>query len=71
MAFGANPILFEDIVQKGYLPPTRSSNCDREYKKFATAFQKEISPHIDYDVAKGIVEANWLPGPVLRSAPQK
>jgi hypothetical protein len=71
MAFGSNPMRFEDFVQKGYLPATRAANCDREYKKFATAFQKEISPHIDYDVAKGIVEANWLPGPVLRSAPQK
>ena len=71
MAFGSNPIRFEDFVQKGYLPATRASNCDREYKKFATAFEKEISPHIDYELAKGVVEANWLPGPVLRAAPQK
>ena len=71
MAFGANPVLFEDLVKNGYLPSMRASNCDREYKKFAYAFGKEISPHIDYELAKGIVEANWLPGPVLRAAPQR
>jgi len=71
MAFGANPVLFADFVQQGYLPSTRASNCDHEYTKFASAFHKEISPHIDYELAKGIIEANWLPGPVLRAAPQK
>jgi hypothetical protein len=71
LAFGANPVRFADFVQDGYLPPTRASNCEREYKKFANAFNKEISPHIDYELARGITEANWLPGPVLRAAPQK
>jgi len=71
IAFGSNPVRFEDFVQRGYLPPTRSSNCEHEYKMLANAFQKEISPHIDYDLAKEIVEANWLPGPVLRAEPRK
>jgi Putative metallopeptidase len=71
MAFGAYPALFADFVQDGYLPPTRASNCDREYKRFASAFQKEIGPHIDYKLARGVTEANWLPGSVLTAPAQK
>ena len=61
IAFGADPMSFADFTQDGYLPPTRASNCALEYKTLASAFQKEISPHIDYELAKGIKEANWLP----------
>jgi Putative metallopeptidase len=71
MAFGANPVLFADFVQEGYLPATRAANCVREYMRFAKSFEKVIGPHIDYELAKGIVEANWIPAPVLKEAPQK
>jgi hypothetical protein len=71
LAFGANPVRFADLAQEGYLPPTRAPNCQHEYKVVADAFHKEITPHIDWELAKGVTEANWLPGPVLRSAPQK
>ena len=71
LAFGANPVRFADLAQEGYLPPTRAPNCQYEYKVMADAFHKEITPHIDWELAKGVTEANWLPGPVLRPAPQK
>jgi hypothetical protein len=71
MAFGANSELFADLTQDGYLPPTRAPNCQYEYKTMAEAFRKEIRPHIDLELAKGIVEANWLPDPVLKDVPQK
>ena len=71
LAFGSNPTQFADLVGEGYLPATRARNCEYEYKALASAFHKEISPHIDYELAKKIIEANWLPGQVLRPAPQK
>jgi hypothetical protein len=71
MAFGSDPALFADFVQNGYLPPTRAANCVREYMKFANAFEKQIGPHIDYELAKGIVGANWIPAPVSKGAAQK
>jgi hypothetical protein len=37
----------------------------------ADAFHKEITPHIDWELAKKVTEANWLPGPVLRAEPPK
>jgi hypothetical protein len=71
LAYGADPVMFDDLPQVGYLPPTRASRCKREYKKLADAFHKEISPHIDQDMAKRVLQMNWLPGPVLRRLPQK
>lgn len=71
LAFGANPVRFADFAQEGYLPPTRAPNCQHEYMVMADAFHKEITPHIDWELAKGVTEANWLPGPVLRAEPQK
>jgi hypothetical protein len=71
LAYGADPVMFDDLPQVGYLPPTRASRCKREYKKLADAFHKEIIPHIDQDMAKRVLQMNWLPGPVLRRVPQK
>jgi Putative metallopeptidase len=71
LAFGSNPVLFDDLARGGYLPPTRSPRCKREYKKVADAFQKEINPHIDWEIAKKVINTNWLPGPVLKRTPQK
>jgi hypothetical protein len=39
--------------------------------RFAKSFEKVIGPHIDYDLAKGIVEAKWIPAPVLKEAAPK
>jgi hypothetical protein len=69
MAFGADPVVFADLVREGYLPATRAANCPREYIRFAKSFEKVIGPHIDYELAKGIVGANWIPPPALKQAP--
>ena len=71
LAFGSNRVLFANLVQEGYLPAARARNCQFDYKAMAQAFQKEITPHIDWELAKGVAEASWLPGPVLRPEPQK
>jgi hypothetical protein len=71
MAFGANPVLFKDFVQEGYLPATRAANCVREYLRFSKSFEKVIAPHVDYELAKGIVGANWIPAPALKEASPK
>jgi hypothetical protein len=71
LAFGSDPLGFADLAQEGYLPPTRAPNCQYEYNAMADAFHKEITPHIDWDLAKRVREANWLPGPVLRAEPRR
>jgi Putative metallopeptidase len=67
LAFGSNPERFADLER--YLPDTRAQNCVHEYFVLANAFHKQMYPHIDFSLAKGVTEANWLPGPALRSEP--
>ena len=47
MAFGADPELFADLVQGGYLPESRSDGCADEYRQVDYAMHKLITPYID------------------------
>jgi hypothetical protein len=47
MAYGADPQLFGDLVQKGYLPETRAEGCEDEYRQIDFAVRKLIMPYID------------------------
>jgi hypothetical protein len=61
LAYGADPVLFADSAE--YLPSTRLSNCAFEYRTLVNAFRKEISPHIDEERARRVLDTNWLPDP--------
>ena len=69
LAFGADPVLFADAAD--YLPPTRSPSCEFEYRTLANAFHKEISPHIDQEMARRVLDTRWLPDPKSKPVPQK
>ncbi len=69
LAFGADPVQFADTGD--YLPSTRSSNCEFEYRTLVNAFHKEISPHFIQDMARRVLDTNWLPDPKLKPARQK
>jgi len=47
MAYGADPTLFADLVDKGDLPRERAETCGEEYQQVAYAFEKQIAPHMD------------------------
>ena len=61
MAYGADPILFADVVEKKYLPPERAADCYREYHQVAFAFQQLVLPHVDRDRARQVMDKTWLP----------
>jgi hypothetical protein len=71
LALGSDPARFADVVLDGYLPPERVPRCGREYRMLAAAFQKEIGPHIDYELARQITGASWLPGSTPQPGTQK
>src|SRR5262245_6783304 len=52
MAYGADPKLFADVVQKGFLPEDRAIGCEREYAQVAHAFDTLIGPHSDRRLAR-------------------
>jgi Putative metallopeptidase len=60
MAYGANSQLFADLVSDNYLPARRARQCQREYGEVAYAFKKLIGPHIDQEIAKRVMQRQWL-----------
>ena len=69
VAYGANKVEFADA--ESFLPPTRTPSCSYEYQTVARAFHKEISPHIDQEMAKRVLDTDWLGSLESNPAPQK
>jgi hypothetical protein len=61
MAYGADPVLFADVTADGWLPPTRAPSCKYEFRTLTRAFRQEISPHIDQQLARQVLDTSWLP----------
>jgi hypothetical protein len=70
LAYGADPNLFADVVKNGYLPKRRADNCDYEYETFSRAWRTEMSPHIDAQIARSVLDRTWLPQPGSRPLPR-
>lgn len=60
IAYGADSTAFADLVAKDYLPKQRAVDCRREYSKVSNAFRTLIGPHIDPDLARGVLDETWL-----------
>jgi hypothetical protein len=60
MAYGSDPSLFADVVEKGFLPAERAVGCKREYTALSHAFATLIGPHIDAKLARKL-HKRWLP----------
>lgn len=58
LAFGADRAGFADL--ENYLPAIRAPHCSYEYQTLVRAFEKEITPHIDQEVARHVLDTNWL-----------
>lgn len=61
IAFGANRLLFDAVVSKGYLPVERAIGCEDEYSQLAHAYQTLIGPHVDEALAREVMARSWLP----------
>jgi hypothetical protein len=72
LAYGADPVTFADLTQDGYLPPNRSPSCRFEYETLAYAFHREISPHIDQQMARQVLDTTWFSNvpPTNSTSPQ-
>jgi Putative metallopeptidase len=63
MAYGADPTLFADLVEKKYLPESRADGCADEYKQVSYAVHQLISPHLDPKLIKKVKSKKWLRSP--------
>ena len=68
LAYGADPVLFADFVNEGYLPKSRATNCKREYDQVAFAFRELIVPHLDQQLERQVLDRTWLPDVKARSS---
>ena len=59
-AYGSDPKLFADVVEKGFLPEDRAVGCKREYAQLSHAFATLIGPHVDTKLARRLPK-RWLP----------
>ena len=69
LALGADHAGFADL--ENYLPATRAPHCSYEYQKLVRAFEKEITPHIDQEVARQVLDTNWLQALEANPVPPK
>jgi Putative metallopeptidase len=69
LSFGADRAGFADLAN--YLPPTRVPGCAFEYRTLVRAFKKEISPHIDPEMARRVLDTDWLERLETEPLPQK
>jgi Putative metallopeptidase len=68
MAYGADPKLFADVVEKGFLPKDRAEICESEYIQVTHAFNALIGPHIDRRLARKL-HKRWLPPVTAKPKP--
>ena len=61
LAYGADPVLFADVVEKKYLPKERARLCRGQYGELTYAFHQLIVPHLDRQLAKQVMDKSWLP----------
>jgi hypothetical protein len=61
IAYGADPQTFGDLIDKGYLPAARAKTCRVEYGEVNFAFQQLIRPYLDPELAKAVMQKDWLP----------
>jgi Putative metallopeptidase len=60
MAYGADPVTFQYVVDKGLLPKERAANCARESRQIYNAFTKTMIPHIDKSKMEVVRSKDWL-----------
>src|SRR5262245_9848191 len=69
-AYGSDPKLFADVVEKGFMPEVRAVGCEREYIQLLHAFAALIGPHIDTRLASKL-RKRWLPPVTTKPKPWK
>jgi Putative metallopeptidase len=71
LAYGADPVLFADVVEMKYLPKERARVCRGQYGELNYAFQQLILPHLDRQLAKQVMDKSWLPADDMPTGPRK
>ena len=68
IAYGAEPRLFADLVEKNYLPADRAEDCADEYGQVAYAIKKLMGPYVDVSTRDKVFAKDWAGGRLRKRA---
>jgi len=72
LAYGAEPELFGDLVEKKYLPESRAEGCEDEYMQVAYALRTLMRPYVDLRQRDVVLARRWMGGKArLRTSTEK
>jgi hypothetical protein len=60
MAYGKDPQLYADVVERGMLTRQRADHCAYEYAYISDAFRRLVGPYIDQDLASKVKAIRWF-----------
>jgi len=63
IAYGSNPKLFADVIDKDYLPQDRAEGCEEEFKQVRYAIRTLFRPYIDLKLARKAGAFDWIAQP--------
>ena len=66
LAYGADPVLFADVVVDKLLPQWRVPYCREEYGNVVWAFDELIDPHLDHQLTAQFLDRSWLLAPTKK-----
>lgn len=62
MAYGAEPELFKDLIERKLLPEDRAEGCEDEYRQVAYAIHTLMGKYIDVGTRDKVLAKDWAGG---------
>lgn len=66
IAYGAEPRMFADLVEKKYLPESRAGDCADEYRQVAYAVKTLMGRYVDESAREKVFAEDWVRGKFRR-----
>jgi Putative metallopeptidase len=66
IAYGAEPGVFHDLIDRKLLPEERAEGCEDEYRQVAFAIQTLMSRYIDVTARDKVLAKDWAGGKVRK-----
>jgi hypothetical protein len=66
IAYGAEPRLFADVVEKKHLPASRAETCADEYGQVAYAVKTLMDRYVDESTRERVFAKDWVGGKFRR-----
>jgi hypothetical protein len=66
LAYGGDPQMFQEFIDRGWLPKKRADHCDQEFTQLKLAFADTVLPFIDQELMARVQQTQWLTADELK-----